>query len=138
MATPPAGCGSRAPRPDFIGLRRRHSERRASTRKCERRNLPSNRGSRAVKRAISPPQAPPEGAVAVGRDPTGPERSARGRPGAQLPIVRSRATSVSAGPAPLPGSPASGAPGYPGFRLAGLVRFPSGLFSGPCIRRPGL
>lgn len=41
-----------------------------------------------------PPQAPPEGAVAVGRDRTGHERSACGRPGAQLPIARSRATSV--------------------------------------------
>ncbi|KAL6038405.1 hypothetical protein STEG23_013299, partial [Scotinomys teguina] len=43
---------------------------------------------------ITLPQASPEGAVAVGHDQTGPERSARGRPGAQLPIVRSPATSV--------------------------------------------
>lgn len=36
-----------------------------------------------------PPQAPPAGAVAVGRDQTGPERSAGGWPGAQLRIARS-------------------------------------------------
>lgn len=50
-----AHCGRapQRPRPDLIGLGRRHSAGRASTRKCVRRNLPSNRGSRAGKRAIS-------------------------------------------------------------------------------------